>query len=279
MRRETFTIATLNTFGAQAPTRTFFYTYKKIGEIFNSSAVTVLHVQEVLTYFHLALLKRYILHTFPYCTYYPSFVGPRGGLVTFSRVPLELVDFPIFSNRGYIFDISAIDIFLLKGILIAKIPHAPIYIMNTHFTANFLYDWKVQNKYTRIIGSQIGEFHRYLNNYAFDDSVIIAAGDFNIAKNSRMYRHLINFPNLADVFSTDNTPTFHAEYLPQNIVPFRIDYIFVIGKRDRYVIEAKTHIAREKQTVGNGESVYISDHIGLQLSIHLRDEMFGKSIL
>ena len=86
------TIASLNTFGIGMNPYALSLRYKAIAHYFSVSHVDVIQLQEVFTYFHLVQLKE-LLKTHPYVYYDKAFLGPRGGIVTFSRYPLEKIEF------------------------------------------------------------------------------------------------------------------------------------------------------------------------------------------
>lgn len=91
-------VASLNTRGIPIIGSRLAERYAAIAEVFEASEVDVVNFQEVLTYYHLRQLVRWMPSYRVSCR--RSAVGPAGGLVTFSRGPVEstrYVRFPALS--------------------------------------------------------------------------------------------------------------------------------------------------------------------------------------
>ena len=249
-------IVTFNTYCISAFTPLFFAKCKKIAELNDEKDPCIINFQEVFFYHHFYYLKK-ILHTFPYYSYSHSLVGPKGGLVTFSRLPLENYLYEPFTHAGYFFDISMVDIFFKKGILISKLKTENIYIFNTHFSANFLNDWETENKYIYLIKSQIKQLHNRLRHY--NNKICLIVGDFNIPKKSSLYP-LLKRNKLRDVFLDINRPTYLGDFIYSKKNNLQIDYIFTYGKA-RFKTLNKKYIFNKK--------IYISDHAGLKATLIL----------
>ncbi|MDO8460891.1 MAG: endonuclease/exonuclease/phosphatase family protein [bacterium] len=270
-----YTIVTFNTNGIFSYSPVFYEKSTKMSQYSNTENIDIINLQEVFFYHHLYYLKKKLIK-FPYCIFVPSLIGPKGGLVTFSRFPLQLVSYKLFKKRGYIFDLSCIDIFLRKGMLFTKFSQTNLYVLNTHFSANFGNDWKTDNKYISVLKSQIDQLHRLLAAFSPEDTCIIA-GDFNIPKKSSLYT-ILKSNILMDVFGAIDKPTYIGNLMYHKNENLQIDYIFFYGKKQWNVVDKK-QIFTEKVLLKNNKKAYLSDHIGLQATFHLlllkkRQEVF-----
>lgn len=129
------TVASLNTLGVGSHLRT---RYRTIGRVFETSDVDVVNLQEVLTYYHLQLLRR----SMPSyrASFRPSAAGPAGGLTTFSRHPVTTTSYRRLTA-------------VLKGALVTRL--ADVTIVNTHLSANRDGDWSPTSRYYVLLSGPI----------------------------------------------------------------------------------------------------------------------------
>lgn len=274
------TIASFNTFGVSLNFYNLALRYKAIANYFNTSNVDVIHFQEVFTYFHLSLLQN-SLKNYPYCQYKKSYMGPRGGLVIFSRYALTETHFISFSKE-FIPLQSKLELLTQKGMLLSKVGNFGILLINTHLTAVINHDWNNTSKYCRELSSEINELHKIIKNKTKD--MIITSGDFNIAKGSFLYEKLINLEQLFDPFKKDNLPTRHKTSHKQSLKTLLegkitnsvyksarklncVDYIFICGNRNMYKIVNKKYLFSNKIRLKKNQVGYVSDHTGLQITL------------
>lgn len=258
------TFASLNTLGLPFQASSIPKRYQAIASYVNQSDVDVLQLQEIISYAHLGWIRRH-LSSFPYCHYRKSYLGPKGGLVTFSRIPIEIVGYRSFKKNFYLFDRSLIEALILKGMLVTKLANQNLYFMNTHFATTHDADWTEDGKYFQIMESNVREFHDFMRYLISHNSKanIIAAGDFNISKKSLLYKMLTNFPYLSDVFRTRSGATYQKAFL-HGIDPYCIDYIFLYGKENASVLQRK-YFFTDKVLIGDRHD-FASDHVGLQIT-------------
>src|SRR5437868_2071452 len=107
-------LASFNTFGISGPFN-LFQRYKIIAEYFNNHEVDVINFQEVLTYFHLVLFKIF-LRKYPFVQFSPSLIGPKGGLVTFSKYPLQKINYLSYSKKHIPIERVIFELIFQKGI-------------------------------------------------------------------------------------------------------------------------------------------------------------------
>lgn len=254
-------IASFNTFGVSLNFYNLTLRYKAIADYFDTSNVDVIHFQEVFTYFHLSLLQN-SLKNYPYCQYKKSYMGPRGGLVIFSRHVLTDTRFINFSKK-FIPLQSKLELLTQKGILISRLRGFDISLINTHLTVVINHDWSNTSRYYQELASEINELHKVIKNNTKDAMII--SGDFNIVRGSFLYKKLINLEQLFDPFKKDNRPTRHKAFSTRK--PNCIDYVFIYGNKNMYKIVDKKYLFSNKIRLKNNQAGYASDHIGLQITL------------
>jgi endonuclease/exonuclease/phosphatase family metal-dependent hydrolase len=264
------TIASLNTFGGSLNTKSISERYQAIGNYFNTSSADVVHFQEVFTYFHLNLLKKN-LPSFPHSAFIKSYLGPKGGLVTFSRHPFAKSRYILYSRPFIPFlGPSIIELLTQRGMLISQITleRKTLTFVNTHLTAVINHVWTFQSKYFRELIHEILQFHTTLSALK-SEGIVITVGDFNIAKGSELYQKLIDFPLLIDVFSQDKTPTLHDSNRRTLKSPVRIDYFFCYGSQQKYKVLNKKNIFTQQVKLNSSHWGLASDHSGLEVRLKL----------
>ncbi|HEY2579275.1 MAG TPA: endonuclease/exonuclease/phosphatase family protein [Streptosporangiaceae bacterium] len=87
----------------------------------------------------------------------------------------------------------------------------------------------------------------------------VVCGDFNVDRDSSLFREFAKGAGLADAFEGDCPATFHAEYLPAGEMPHCIDFILTM---EGAKAEAATMLFTGKVALPGGPG-YVSDHIGL----------------
>lgn len=259
------TIATFNTYGFPAYFDKFKLKsrYQAAAKYFNTNDIDVIHLQEVFTYYHYVILKKKLTN-YPFYCYQKSLIGPKGGLVTFSKLPLAKVKYFRFSNKYIPKNMSLLEILGQKGILITKLQDENLIFINTHFKYAANEDWSKNSKYYLMMHSQIKEFQEILSNQKAD--VLIVTGDFNIKKSSVLYQELTNYDNLIDLYSGDNKITYYKKFQRDTKSAYCIDYIFICGKSSNYKVVNKKYLFEDKVKLQNSLG-YISDHIGLVVTI------------
>lgn len=239
----------------------------KILEEQNSDIITL---QEVHTYFILKLLKK-TLPTYPHVAYKKYFYGPRGGLVIFSKLPLEETEYFDFKKRGAFTNSSFVAHLIKNGVLMCKLKEIPVYILNTHLTPNLDFNWTEKNRFYSYINAQLHQIAQLVNKIGSNKNHVILAGDLNTSKNSKLYKSFLSEAKLVDIFAEFNTPTLHQEYLAKNKTARRIDYIFLSSSDSKPAVLKKDHVFTEKVLLSNGKLRYLSDHIGLSATINFKN--------
>lgn len=248
-------VATLNTLGLPPldpgrPAR-----YRTIAQGFESSTVDVVNLQEVLTYRHLSSLTRH-MPTFAHVRYRRSLIGPAGGLVTLSRVPLATSGYHRLPAAGVPrglrlrSQLSA----RAKGVLVTRVAQPDLWVLNTHPMANGDGDWSPGNRYETMQRAQLDGLARVLGSLP---GPAVVCGDFNVARNSELHKGFRAGTGLVDAFGGTCPPTFRAEFLPPGRPSNVIDFILT------------TPSVRAEDAEVIFEDQPVSDHVGLRATLVL----------
>ncbi|TCO34213.1 hypothetical protein EV652_102278 [Kribbella steppae] len=192
-----------------------------------------------------------------------SAAGPAGGLVTVSRRPVagsSYHRFPIPSAADMaglprLYRLTA----AMKGSLVTRL--AGISIVNTHLLANRDGDWSQTNRFYRLHQGQLAALGQYVGTV---QQPAIVSGDFNIARDSSLYRDSIRDTGLLDAFGDDCPPTFHAAYLEPGKISNCIDFLLLSNPSITVEAAELTFTGELPMPGGPG---YLSDHLGLQVRV------------
>jgi endonuclease/exonuclease/phosphatase family metal-dependent hydrolase len=234
------TIASLNTRGIPLLGSRLRERYRAIGQEFERSDVDVVNCQEVLTYYHLRQLAQ-SMPSYPRVSYRRSALGPAGGLVTFSRLPVKATQYSRLPGW-------------LKGILVTRLASA--YVVNTHPQANVDGDWSESNRFYRTHREQLAALADIVD--ALPGPAVVC-GDFNVPRESDLFRTFITETHLIDAYAGACPPTFHASYLPPGRTSQCIDFILITGA---FNVESADLMITDPS---------LSDHLGLRATLHVDD--------
>ena len=266
-----FTIGTLNVGGLSRPRPPLLplaLRAPELGQRLDAAPIDVLNLQEVFHYASLRVLRER-LPSYPYVGFRRSVVGPAGGLVTFSRLPLRRVRYRSFAGiappRGRLkFRVKRALLSAVQGLTTVELAGLPITIVNTHLTANRDGDWSPGNRFHAFQRAQLRRLNATLARRRRPGLTVIT-GDFNIASDSDHYPLIVDHGARHDPFAATGPVTFHAAFLPPGEPAHRIDYALLAG--DASVLNCTT-LFPEPLTV-DGEPYFLSDHIGLTVQIGL----------
>jgi endonuclease/exonuclease/phosphatase family metal-dependent hydrolase len=254
------TLASLNTRGIPLGGSRLGERYTAIARSFEGSNVDVVNFQEVLTYYHLRQLTR-SMPSYRFISFRRSVAGPAGGLVTLSRRPVSKTSYrrfpmPSASEAAGLPRLSRL-LATLKGSLVTRL--GGISIVNTHLLANQDGDWSPQNRFYRVHQGQLAALARSV---ATLPQPAIVSGDFNVSRDSALYRDFLRDTRLIDAFGNDCPPTFHTAYLEPGQPSHCID--FVLLSDPSITIEAADLTFTDRQPMRAGPG-YLTDHLGLQV--------------
>ncbi len=257
------TVQTLNTRGVPITGSGLPGRYAAIGAVLAAGDADVVCFQEVITWWHLTLLRPR-MRSFPHLSYRASRAGPAGGVVTFSRLPVARTAYHGFGTPPDTPGISR-GIRLragLKGALVTMLAAPGLSVVNTHPVANWDGDWSPGNRFYPLHRAQLTALARVMREV---DGPAVLCGDFNLARDSALFDDFMADTGLGDAFEGECPPTFRAEYLPPGKPPHCIDYILTAGGAKT---EAATVTFVDQEPLPGGPG-YVSDHLGLRATLVL----------
>lgn len=265
-------LLTFNTLGTPFIAPDITKRYNIIANQLNKSDYDVVCLQEVLTYYHLFLFKRK-LKNFPYLCYQKNPLGPRGGLVIFSKIPFSDKSYFAYSypKKGFIPWYAYL---AQHGILSCSLPSFSLRLSTTHLSSDFVHDLTPKDKFYLYIKSQAEEAAVEFNKMVNKFQSVILAGDFNIAKGSELYQSFVRTTKATDIFKDDNDPTYYNDRIPfvfTAVSPNRIDTVFVRSNKQAITTKKTEHIFNEPKTLSNGKKSYLSDHIALHCILSVNE--------
>jgi endonuclease/exonuclease/phosphatase family metal-dependent hydrolase len=255
------TVASLNVHGLPLKGTRTAERFDAIAAEFDAGDVDLVCLQEVQVYRHLSYLRK-AMPSFSQVAYRRSVAGPAGGLVTLSRLRLAGVTYtrlPWSSPRSGIPARARLSA-LRSGMLTVRL--ADSRIINIHPTANTDGDWSEHNRFRQL---QRDQFTALAQAVTTDSSPAVVCGDFNVAHESSLHAELRQRSGLRDAFDDQCPPTFHAEYLPPDKTPHRIDFILATKT---IAIEETALLFTDKHPLPSGPA-HLSDHIGLLAHLRL----------
>ena len=269
------TVGTLNVCGLppRPPLRPLAERTPHLCSRLERASIDVLNLQEV--WFHGSLRDlRHGLPSYPYIAYRQGLVGPAGGLVTFSRLPISTVSYrpflairPAPGGRRWLgprrFALSAV-----KGVLTVGLKDQPVTVVSAHLTANRDDDYTVGNRFYDFQAEQLARLDAHLGRLRHDGLTVVT-GDVNAPSTCSLYPLVTGQGRRRDPFASTDPYTYHPAFLHRGGVPYRVDYLLLEGDPRRYpVIEAATLFDRPIQ-LGAETEFYLSDHVGLTVTVAL----------
>jgi endonuclease/exonuclease/phosphatase (EEP) superfamily protein YafD len=256
-------VATLNTWGVAIRASQLASRYSVIGAEFEAGPADVVCFQEVFSYWHLWLLARR-MRSFRHVSYRLAALGPAGGLVTFSRLPLSGRYYQGFGAPPEAPGLPrhVLSRARLKGALVTRLAYPGLCVVNTHPVANWDGDWSRANRFYPLHHAQLAALARIVRGTG---APAVVCGDFNVDRDSSLFGDFMAETGLADAFEGNCPPTFRAEYLPAGKEPHCIDFILTAtGVK----AESVGLLLTDKVELPSGPG-YASDHIGLSANLLL----------
>jgi sphingomyelin phosphodiesterase 2 len=258
------TVVSLNTRGVPVFGSLLGERYAAFGAALSGGDADVVCVQEVLTWRHLRLLASR-MRAFRHVSFRRSPLGPSGGLVTFSRLPLSGTAYQGFGMPPRVAGISRASRSraVLKGALVTRLARPRLCVVNAHPVANRDGDWSEGNRFYPLHQAQLDVLARVVRGVPGPS---VVCGDFNVDRESSLFSGFVAATGLADAFEGRCPPTFRAEYLPAGAAPHCIDFILT---GEGVKAEAATVVLAGKVPLGGGGLGFVSDHLGLRASLLL----------
>lgn len=265
-----FRVLSLNMFGAPFLSRKITERFTLIADELQKEQPDVICMQEVHLYPHLHLLK-VLMPDYPYTAYKRFLYGPKSGLVIFSKLPLQDSTFTGFEERGSLKNKSIVARIIRNGFLKVRIKNTKIIIYNTHLTPNTDIDHSPENRFSKLIASQLFQIGKKAREDMLDGYEVIMTGDFNLPPESLYYQKFVESYGMFDVFQDNHRPTYHKAFRPDDKPGHRLDYIF-IPDRSELIKHISSHYILDEPINRNGKELYLSDHIGVLASFDLKPD-------
>lgn len=240
--------------------------HKAICAWFEQSDADIICFQEVFTYRNVLLLRKN-LPSYPYVAYKPYLFGPRGALVIFSKSPLTVVGYSSFLSTSKEIKRARLPWLnvlrsALKGILVARLDNIPLTLINTHLVYNGNGQEEQAHRFHDIHKAQLDLLASQVKKHQDDNNQVVVAGDLNVEV-GEMTADFIKTTGLHDLFDGDNAPSFHNEFLADLKFKSRIDFLLTSGTPQ----SAAPKRLFTKRVELSGQSVYLSDHEGLEAKL------------
>jgi hypothetical protein len=221
-----FSLLSLNTFGVP-----FYLSTRRIKHLsskLNRLAPSILCLQEIQQNAYLPLLQKGLTY-YPHLAFFRNRFAPKGGLFTASAFDFKMIksDFFPYPNQGRPLSIGFSDWALNKGILLVSLEfhERPFIIMNTHLQANYLGDWRLSNRQTKIQLDQVAYLVELVHAQP-KDAWVIVCGDFNFPRQAPAYQRMLSQSSLNDALADDPRSTYQPFPLVSAKWRTSLDYIY-----------------------------------------------------
>jgi endonuclease/exonuclease/phosphatase family metal-dependent hydrolase len=258
-------LLTLNCFGVPTPvTRPRLLA---IARELNGSAFDLVCLQEAQTHGYARLLIEGCSQ-YPASAYEPFVYAPKGGLLTLSRLPIERQEFILYRERSIVSPPAIMDWALHKGVLLTAfhVGNVPLVVLNTHLNANYVANWTRRGRYALVEHGQLQQLAEIVRAQPAD-ALVVAAGDFNIPRDSWLYEEFLAASGAVDPLAGDMRPTLR---LPRG-VPSRlaqpIDFTMLRLPAQPSISVRSEHHFDQPMPLAGGRFGYLSDHIGVALHL------------
>ncbi len=258
-------VLSLNTFGIP-----FYLSLSRLARIATkvvSYDSTIICLQEIQQNAYVNVLSDQ-LKSYPYQVIYPHVYAPKGGLGTFSRLPLSEAYFEPYKDRGLRWLITFSDWALFKGILVTHVQShgLDIVTLNTHLNANYTGDWRRSNPLASTQYRQIQQLTKLLRRLP-DDFLIILCGDFNFPRNTFLYEELVAESGLIDPLHGDPRPSYHPFPLVPSLWKTSLDYMFLRLPQDKEFLVQPDVLTVEDHNQTNPLKRFLTDHCALTIKV------------
>lgn len=221
----------------------------------------ILMFQEVHTYPHFFLLKHH-LKNYRYVIYRAGIFGPKGGLVIFSKIPLEDENYLDFYDKGVWWNKTFIGVISQRGVLYCKVKDKNLWLLNTHLTQNSTKNWDKTTTSRKLLRSQLSQCISLVYRLKQKGAQIICAGDFNMPHAINLYAEFLEQTDFQDSFANTPDATYHILF--EGLDSFgRIDYVF-FTKSENLHLHRSSYLFTEPLKTEKNEELLLSDHVALR---------------
>lgn len=260
-----FSLLTFNCLGAPAPSTR--HRLNALAHELNTRTYDVVCLQEVQARVYHRLLAGAVT-AYPHQAAEPFVYAPKGGLLTLARPPFAPHTFTLFRARHIAGLPALMDWALHKGVLATQLAVAgtPVVVLNTHLNANYTVNWGERNPYALVEQAQLAQLAEMVRAQP-PEALVVAAGDFNIPRDSWLYHEFLQASGMIDPRAGDMQPTHRT---PPGI-PARfarpIDFAFVRAPALPGLAIESAMAFTEPVAFANGRRGYLSDHNAIELHV------------
>ena len=149
-------------------------------------------------------------------------------------------------------------------------------MINTHIMANYSGDWARQGVFARMQERQLRQLADTIAAQPAN-ALVVAVGDFNLPRGSRLYTDFLHGTGLMDTLAADLRPT----HRPPPGVPAHyslpIDFVFVRAPQTLSLQITSDLRFSSKLDVGRKYQDYLSDHNAIEVSFAINSPS-GRSL-
>ena len=240
----------------------------------NESSADILFLQEVHMGVIFSLLKRRLTN-YPYVAFVNTRRKAKGGLVIFSKYPVEYATFTNFRERGPLKSKAVVSHIAKSGILVVKLQEMHVVCFNVYLNGDFHHIWNESSLFHTTQLSQVTQLATLISFFKKLNNVCIIGGDLNFPRTSSNYSQFKKLISVEDGFEQSNKPTYREEFLPKDIAAQALDYLLVSAETG-VSVKNPQYLFEEKELVKPRREIYLSDHIGLQLTVEIPVSLVKK---
>jgi endonuclease/exonuclease/phosphatase family metal-dependent hydrolase len=264
MAGRSFRLLTLNTLWQPAARARL----EAIAPELDGSGIDFICLQEVVLRRNVRLLEQRLTAYQPAVSR-PFALWATGGLVSFTRHPIEKSSYEVFTRRGEWWNIGAADRLLRKGFLIAwlRAGDLEVIVVNTHLLANYDQDWSLGNRYVRHQEAELDQLAAAIDRLD-RDALLIVAGDFNVPQDSPMFEGFTAGCGLRNASGPGvPLPTWRPPGSKEGTIV--IDHVLYREPSGR-PIEVKSRLRFDSMVrLKDGGMAYASDHLAIEADFDL----------
>jgi endonuclease/exonuclease/phosphatase (EEP) superfamily protein YafD len=255
-------ILSLNCFGVPFVSPEPVRRIEKIAlEILQLSPDLVL-LQEVFRSHYKKILTKALGKVYPYSfSPHRGFFRLGGGLVVFSKVPINNRSFAEFKKRGTWHDLTFSDYLACKGFMKFNLNynHQALVIYHTHLTSNYKADF-TKGLHFDFQQAQLKQLAASINQVSLAQPCLIV-GDFNVPNSTVLFKNFLAEIRATELVDSDRVTSFTDVF---NLPKF-IQNLYV-SQKDDYVLWRNSQKPECRwQFVFEGRK--LSDHIGLLVEL------------
>lgn len=230
---------------------------RALAEVLTGSDYDVVCLQELWSPRSYALVRSLTRTSYPYAAHGARLPLLAGGLLTLSRVPIAGHRFTRLAFNGRF----KRETLTRKGVLLTRLMRdgEPLAVANVHLSANLRSDWSKAEPFTKVQQTELARLAQVLRRTDPAEPVV-AAGDFNVPRDSWLLEGFTAHSGLKDAFDGDPATTYRPT---PDWSGAALDQVLTTPGLP---VTAKV-VLQEKVKAADGWEGYLSDHYGVAAAI------------